>query len=328
MIGLAALLVDPLKVEVFSPKSIPSMLEAIAAFAWPVVTLILLCLYRKPISAALITISNRATEIGIGSWASIKLPEVKEVYPGPVNVIQELKSDMWMESSSQWFEGFSNSSTVSEYALLDLGDGKAWISSRLYIFAVMLQRMKSLKCIVFVRTSQLGKRQFLGCATPESVRWTLAVDQPWLEAAFAHAYAMLFPADPVIDSIARGSSITRLDGSLDPQVAMNVVRTFIFSLKNPPANIAAIYSPDWVNVGKGFEHATWLSGEELQRIIGTALWKDAVQACSSDSPEARKSQIKSIAAKSAPYVAVLKDDEYNMLVSRIALLSEIGQATA
>ena len=191
--------------------------------------------YRVPIGKFLETISSRATEIGIG-WASIKLPEVKEASPAPVNVIRKLKSDLWQESSSQWFPEFSSSTASSEYALLNLGDGQEWISSRLFIFAVMLQRMKSLKCVVFTSALASGDRRFLGCASPENIRWAIAADQPWLEAAYAQAYSKLFLLNPA-------ASFTRIDGSMKPTVAETVVREFILSLKDPTGTLA-LSDPD------------------------------------------------------------------------------------
>jgi hypothetical protein len=326
MVSLAAYLTDPIKLELSVAKESVSLLGAISAFAWPLITLAILWLYRNPLGEFLKTIGARATEIGIGSWATIKLPEVKEVSSGPVNVIQELKSDQWQESSTQWFDEFANTSSSSEYALLDLGDGKEWISSRLYIFAVLLQRMKSLKCIVFIRSISALQHRFIGCASPENVRWALAVDQPWLEAAFAHAYAQQFSAAPSIATIKRGSSPTKIDGSIEPMMAANIVRSFIYNLKNPAKEVGAESSPDWVTLKSGPEHATWMTESELLRIVGVHLSRDAVEARTDDSAEQRKAEVKRVVAKNAPYVALLKDGSYKALVNRIALLTEIGQS--
>ena len=156
---------QPLKVEITAPRD-TSWLGAFAAYAWPIVVLLALALFRKSIASFLETVSRRATEIGVG-WASIKLPEAMQAQTLQTNVIRELQTDQWMESSSTWFQAFASSAANSEYALLNLGDGDQWITSRLFIFAVMLQRMKSLKAIVFTKLEASGTPRFIGCAAPE-----------------------------------------------------------------------------------------------------------------------------------------------------------------
>jgi hypothetical protein len=319
---LVAFLWDPMKIELSQAKEPASVLGSLASFAWPLITLLILYLYRDPLSTFLIKIGERATEIGIGSWASIKLPEVKEAPPNPISVLRELTTDRWEESSGQWFHEFASSTATSEYALLDLGDGQQWISSRLFIFAVMLQRMKALKCIVFVVSQPDGTRRFIGCATPDNVRWALATNQPWLEVAYAQSYSQVMTNQSM-----PGSGLpppTRIDGSIVPFVAEDIVRTFIRSLKIAPAIL-----PDpqnWVNLPNGSEHATWLEPLELQRLFGAYLWKDSVEGRTDDTPEEKRLEMKHVISKSVPYVAILKDGAYKSLCNRLALLAEIGQS--
>src|SRR5689334_14986245 len=98
---------QPMKVEITAPRDSPSLLIALAAYAWPIVILLSLVLFRKSIAAFLETISRRATEIGVG-LASIKLPEVRQAESLQVNVIREVKTDAWIESSSSWFQTFAS----------------------------------------------------------------------------------------------------------------------------------------------------------------------------------------------------------------------------
>jgi hypothetical protein len=324
MLILGAYLLDPIKLELSAAREPASLIGSLAAFAWPLVTLVILYLYREALGKFLVTISARATEIGIGSWATIKLPEVKEATNTPVDVIREIETDKWQESSTQWFKEFSDSPAPSEYALIDLGDGNQWITSRLFIFAVILQRMKALKCIVFARSLPSGGRHFIGCASPDNVRWSLATNQPWLESAFGFAYSQAFPAfgpAPVITS-----PITRVDGSIEPFVAQQIISTFIASLKDYTGTIIKPDPLNWVTLKSGTEHATWLNELEVQRLIGVYLWRDAIKARTDDSPDQKRLEVKAVVRKSAPYVAILKDDQYKSLVNRIALLSEIGQS--
>lgn len=326
MLLLEAYVLDPIKLELSAAKEHASLIGSLSAFAWPLVTLVILYLYREPLGKFLITISARATEIGIGSWATIKLPEVKESTNTPVDVIREIETNKWQESSTQWFTEFSASTAPSEYALIDLGEGNQWITSRLFIFAVILQRMKALKCIVFARALPSGGRRFIGCASPDNVRWSLAANQPWLEAAFALAYSQaVVGAAPVIPPVV--APVTRVDGSIEPLVAQQIVSTFIASLKDYSSPAIVKQDPlNWISLKSGTEHATWLTEIEVRRLLGSYLWRDAVKARTDDSPEQKRLEVKAVVHKSDPYVAILKDDQYKSLVNRIALLSEIGQS--
>jgi hypothetical protein len=327
MIHLAAAVWDPIKLEVSSPKDTPSILSTLVGYAWPLVTIAALIIYRKSIGEFLRTSSTRATEIGFGSWASIKLPEVNQASQVPPNTIRALDSQFWFESSGQWFKEFLSSSGTSEYALLNLGDGDQWITSRLYIFAVMLQRMKALKCIVFTRDLPSGKIKFLGCATPDSVRWALAFNQPWLETAFVQAYSAQVGMNPPLG--APQIPLLRADGSIEPSNAEMIVSSYIRSLIDPPTSASHFSKPEeWVDIKTGWEHASWVNEDNLRRLITRNLWEDAIEARTDDSPEQKKLEVKRVVSKSAPYVATLSNGSYNSLVSRLALAAEIAQAIA
>jgi hypothetical protein len=315
---------EPIQVAISSSRETPSLLSTLAAYAWPVVTILGLMIFRQPIKQFLKTVSSRATEIGIG-WASVKLPEAKQPSSLQIEAIRELQSDQWNESSFGWFQAFSSSSANSEYAQLNLGNGDEWITSRLFIFAVMLQRMKSLKCVVFTKVLISGDVRFLGCASPDNIHLALSANQPWLEIAFAKAYSAELSALPVAGP---GQAVIRIDGSLDPQRAENIVRSFISSLKDYTGAMSNSDPDSWVSfVGRtDREHATWVTESELQRVIGVYLWRDAIEGRVDDSVGQKKAEIQRVVGKSSPYVAVVKDGFYKSLVNRIALLTEIGQS--
>jgi hypothetical protein len=317
-------MLEPIQVVISSLKETPSLLSTLSAYAWPLITFVGLLIFRKPIETFLKTVSSRATEIGIG-WASVKLPEAKQPSSLQIEAIRELETDRWGESSIGWFEEFSSSSANSEYAQLNLGNGDEWITSRLFIFAVMLQRMKSLKCVVFTRILSSGEVSFLGCASPDNIHLALAANQPWLEVAFANAYSAELSAQPPGGS---GQTVVRIDGSLEPQHGENIVRSFISGLKDYTHTMSDLDPANWVSfVGRtDHEHATWVSERELQRLIGIYLWKDAIEGRVNDTIEQKKAEIQRVVGKSSPYVAVLKDGFYKSLVNRSALLAEIGQS--
>jgi hypothetical protein len=316
---IALLLAEPIQIEVTQAQHAQSAAEALAPFAWPVVLLVLLVVFHSPIRSFLERVASRATELSIGSWATIKMPGLEQAPDDPaILVLKDLTGTVWQESGSNLLGQFQAARTP-EYALVDLREGGEWISSRLFIFAVMLQRMKGLRCIVFVSSTQVQERAFVGCASPETVRWRLAADQPWLEAAFAHAYASITALPQYIN---RGSIFTDIRGALDPQTAQMVVSNFIGSLKEPAPHA---FPSDYVSIHSGDEHATWITSTEVERIIGTGLWTDWVAESVDPSPDAKRLHVREILAKRSPYIAQVRNGAFVSLVSRTALLDEVAE---
>jgi hypothetical protein len=315
---IAFLLADPIRVEVSQPQHVLSVAEVVAQYCWPVVVLIALLLLHRPVRMLMENIATNATEVSLGSWATFKLPGLKQAPEDQVILnFKDLQGSVWQESGSNLLAQFQNTRTP-EYALLDLGEGGEWISSRLFIFAVMLQRMKGLRCIVFVQSMANQQATYVGCASPDNVRWRLAADQPWLEAAFAQAYATMAG---VPQGMPRSNRFVDVKGALQPQIAQIIVSNFIQSLKEP----APHFNPDdFVTIHSGDEHATWITVAELERILGTDLWTDAVAENTDQAPEAKRLQARRILSKPHPYVAQTRDGAFVSLVSRVALLDEVA----
>lgn len=318
---------EQLQVELSQAPHDPSRLEKIALFAWPIVVLIAILILRRPLTLFLENIGKHATEISIGSWATIKLPHLQEApNDNSIPTIKDVAGTGFMESNTQLLAEFY-SSTSSEYVYLDLGSGFEWISSRLFIFSVMLQRMKNVKCMVF---TELGV--FVGCASPEAIRWRLAADQPWLELAYANAYALVASGNPFgagatrspLD-LARSNGFTRIDGSLNPKDAGQLVSNFVKSLKLNQAIPPFPPPPETVSISSGEERATWVTSSELNRIMGHALWVDSLPYDTSTDPETKKRYIRNILRKTSPYVAITVDRGFKSLVNRVALLDEVAE---
>ena len=316
---IAFLLADPIQIEVTQAQHAQSAAEALAPFAWPVVLLLALVVFHTPIRSLLARIASQATELSIGSWATIKMPGLEQAPDDPATLgLKDLTGTVWQESGSNLLGQFQ-AARKPEYALVDLREGGEWISSRLFIFAVMLQRMKGLRCVVFVSSTQQQERTFVGCASPETVRWRLAADQPWLETAFAQAYASVAMLPMNVN---RGFVFTDIQGALEPQTAQMVVSNFIASLKQPaPHN----FPTEYVTIHSGDEHATWMTAGEIERIIGTGLWTDWVAESADQSPDAKRQHVREIVAKHSPYVAQVRNGAFVSLVSRTALLEEVAE---
>jgi hypothetical protein len=69
-------------------------------------------------------------------------------------------------------------STPADYVEINLGRGKEWLTSRLFIGVTMLERMRGFKVVVFVECSRYTDRRFLAVKLASELRWELAPPIP------------------------------------------------------------------------------------------------------------------------------------------------------
>lgn len=306
---------EPIRIEISqrldAPPSWEKWVTLAAKIAWPVVAVLGLFLLRKPIARFLDMVGQRATKISIGSLG-IELPTMNQAQLGD-DVLTFRAEDPFMVVSSSakrsLFSMFEQPGKF-EFVAINLGRGQSWLSSRLYIFAIMLQRMKSLRCIVFLGAGPDTETQFLGATTPEKVRWGLARLQPWLETGYAQAYQQSVALSPL--------AIQNESGAMDPNMAEQIVRAFLNLLINPPVGTVTD-NREWVVFPSNQqpEHATWLSKEYLEDGLGHILWKDAIVASNN------KDEARALLRCSAPLVArVKRNREFISLIDRVSFLDE------
>ena len=145
----------------------------------------------------------------------------------------------------------------ADYAVIDIKTGNSWLTTRLFLFAILLQRMQALRTFVFVDTRGRISRRFVGVAAPEIVRWRLAREYPWLERAFAQAYCSIQSPNIQSDS-----------GALEPFVAGRLVEEFMRQpeIQGPERGPG----DDWVQLPPNiWEHARWVNqrSSRLRRSI-------------------------------------------------------------
>lgn len=163
------------------------------------------------------------------------------------------------------------------YLVVDLADGHDWLTSRLYIFSVLLRAMRQTRALVFIETVGGIRGHFVGLAAPERVRWALGRAYPWLEADYAYAYSETLSASRTPNP--PGQPIVLDDGGRLPKdIAHEVATKFVYAVQQAPAPLPAT-SDEWVIEdradGKFIEHTKWLTGAELERVLGPALHRFA-----------------------------------------------------
>lgn len=198
--------------------------------------------------------------------------------------------------------------SAADYAVVDLGVGDRWLTSRLFLFAELLARMRDLRCFVFVRSESGGQRRFVGTALPLDVRWALAEEYPWLERAYAQAYAQLPQHE-----------IRSAHGALTVEEATQLISTFVAAVQAPVP--PATGPGGWVQLNGGsWEHGAWLDPDLPGPL--RAVLVHATVAAGSDAEDARVAR-DVLARRGARFVALVgPDSEFQRLVDRGALLEQ------
>ncbi len=184
------------------------------------------------------------------------------------------------------------------YVVIDLGSEKSprWLNSRLYLLAFLMTWLDHVPPIVFLETTGGVRRRFVGVATPERIRWALAMYYPWLESAMAKAYAEMDQAPR--PQFPRGTQDPQSSLQFDPGSrsltavqAQGVIDRFLFEIQRsplppplppplpspPPPGVQSDAAPGWVVFKDGTEEfARWLRAERVERLLGPDLSRAAV----------------------------------------------------
>ena len=304
----------------------------IQAIAWPVVVLVALIVLRRALPDLVRDLGRRVTKVSVFQ-ASIELATVSELKttwqaPGLGDIRQPTAAALFDQPAQDLLKQFIDEKGF-DYALVDLGGGSEWLSSRLFVFAEMLPRLRGLRCFVFVETTEATSRRLVGMAQPEAVRWTLAQRYPWLESALERAYANT------------GHLVITSAGAVDPNSAQQIGRAFLTEIQGgvggqgqvpqpplpspvtDPAQPVVDCKPGWVPVpGTEFcEHGEWLDGPRVRHLLSTNLQEDAWV---KDDPDASEEErVKAVLRRKGNFVAIVSEDRaFRSLVDRHLLLEE------
>jgi hypothetical protein len=164
--------------------------------------------------------------------------------------------------------------------------------------------------LAVVRSDEATPRRFVGTVSPRQLRWALAVEYPWLERAWANAYAEV----PQVE-------IHSVQGALDVQSAIELIRAFLANLQRQDPPLVE-ESREWVQVSSSttWEHAEWLSAD-LKGTLRTILNGASVSEPAGGSESAFARAV--LAHQGAAFVAILgATNEFRRLVDRQALLEQ------
>lgn len=282
---------------------------------------LVLFIYRKEIPILIRSIKK----VGLGNFF-IELFEAKQYSPDWAEGAADARHDAVLINSSagQTFSALVSDNTRADFAIVDLGDGDQWLASRLYIFAILLERVKGLKAFVFLEGSKDSRKHYIGWATPTSIHWALAREFPWFEKAYADAY-MQVTTKLYIDGNLRftvgGNLINAQDSASAPPV-IDVLKEFLKWIQLTPPVQPADGDKEWVKLksSEAYEHTPWLTGSGIEEILGDELQNERIQ---SDIYQGKNTveQLSIMAGFSKRYVALIGENQrFEKLVDRYEVL--------
>jgi hypothetical protein len=307
----------------------------LTAIVWPVfagIVLILIFKYRQNIGPFIKEL--KVSKLSVGP-VSVELAEAKgfepdlttESYSFDFDLRHELGT-LVAESENPAMWKLIEQADTKDFAIFDLGSGKNWLSSRLFLFTIVLHHLYHLKSIVFLSTKDGVSNHFLGIAEPEQVRYALGKRYDWFENAIGKAYEASW-------KMYHGHF-----GYIDTGNAKSLVENFLEAVQLSKEDWeksrlkSSVDESQWtlLKQKKGdteetekWEHSDWVTPEKLEDILGDALDKSSWIAESELRAKSREGQVLAILSHTGHYVVVLDEGrrfDKGRVIDRVGLALE------
>lgn len=243
------------------PISLALPVEGIKAIAWPLVAMIAFFLLQEPLGAFLSGIGARASKIGAFN-VTIELAALPDAQKWSGPNLDELKDEnpaVAQDSSGSLFRAVADT-THADYVTVDLRNGEAWLTSRLFALTAIIARVRAIQRIVFLQGTD---GSFLGECSPLSISQALARKYPWFEQLYLSTFVVM-GSNPV--QVRDGRPLL---GKIAPNEATMIMGEFLNSIKQygtlPPPD------PSWTVFAQYAEHAEWISRDSLKELMGRNL---------------------------------------------------------
>jgi hypothetical protein len=311
---------------------------ALNAIVWPIVVLIILLAYRKPLGEFLASVSGRLMKFSAFN-ISIELA----VLPSAPLLDREIQQNSEMMGGGEVYStkvsylfDRIDANTSSDYLIVDIKDGRFWFVSRVFIFTIFLEAMRGLKCIVFVQTSDKYYRRLLGVASPNAVRAALGHIFPWLETAFSNILSQKTPSflAPALPSNTAGEMIQAFVNDkemhlrCDPSELIKPINTCQVPPDQRPTR--PIRPEEWQRLGISdrWEHTTWLDLRipEVSEAIAKSFFEKDSSIYRDNLETSTEDRIRALLRRGSPYIALTNSqDEFKGLIDRHKLAAEVGE---
>jgi hypothetical protein len=338
------------------------LIDLVQAIAWPIVAIMVVIIFRRELPKLVEAISGRISSVSaVGVTLAFIANEPATETLRALNEIREPSSTGPPPPSGvPSLLELSKASHPADYLLIDLRDGHAWLTSRLYLFARILPTILGLRSFAFVGTRGMVPRYFLGLTSPDVIVLSLERRYPWLrqvmvetqlqpliggedpnrylmwrpygdaEKAFKRLIELPDLSDWDVPQAEALSEIVRaLVNPIDPSVP-GQVETFVNRfLQNPNIrrpHTAGLLDADWVQLGATDEHARWIKDErDLLDLIGDDLHRQTII---DDSMTDNQLFEKAVLGKRGNFVAIIDSEgRFSRLIDRTALLERVADGT-
>lgn len=253
---------------------IPGLVQVLI---WPILLVVVAIVFRQAISAFFTSAASRIKSFSVAGVAiELATQPAQSLFlkEAAVDIRHAGTGNDVNDSTLRSFYEQIDSRTPLEFAVVDLGEGREWLTSRLYILSVILRRMRGMQAVVFVDTAKDVRDHFVGVCASDVVHWRLARAYPKLEAALAASESTVWsqldamrsqsppPPPPIDDDHGRFTSSDN---------AAELLRGFLAAIQAPllpPPNDPG----PWEQLDQGvFEHAEWLNAPLVETLLAGAL---------------------------------------------------------
>src|SRR5215211_7926049 len=225
--------------------------DLISVIIWPALIVGVLWFLREPVSAFAARVGSSAQRVTVGAQGlSVALSSAIETVPRQsatalAGVRAPDPAPRVVDSAAMTMFAQLEQEEPAPYLVVDLGAGREWLTTRLYIFSSLLRATRRTRTLSFVETAGGVRGRFTGLASTERVRYALAHAYPWLEAHYADAYAgatVNYRTPASVDT----PFIVDDQGRLLLSTAHTIATRFVFAVQQKPPPPKVTEAPGWV----------------------------------------------------------------------------------
>lgn len=340
---------------------IGEIIRLVQIVAWPVVIVLLAIIYRREIPRLFQSLGGKVsklTAVGITLEFTSARAAAGALHARLDQIREPTSTGPPPPSGSQPLIELTKSSPAADYLVIDLRDGNAWLTSRLYLFAVVLPQVMPLRCFVFIGDRPPVPQYFIGIAPPECVVRRLEAEYPWLRKAKVesllqpvvsraspnHDVSWWPPEEvkPYLRQLTQGPAVDVLDVPR-AEALDNIARALINPIDlSQPGQVevrvnAFLQSPslrrphdpqataDWVHLKTADEHAQWIRDErQLLDLLQIDLSREHLVV---DAHVDNEAILKAVLRKRGNFVALIDaEGRFERLIDRAGLLEKVAAA--
>lgn len=261
----------------------------LGVIVWPLLLVVLALVFRRQLQGIFTYVASNLKSISVAG-VSIELaersaPPIVQAGDAAVDIRRAGSENSVNDSTLRSFYEQIRTTSPLELAVVDLGLGREWLTSRLFILSVILRRMRGLKAVVFVDDANGLHGHFVGICSSAVLRWRLAGEYPKYEEALASGEARATPLRGQAPSPKQEPPLVDDDEGrfANRDAAAELLRGFLKGVQAPVVPAAADAAA-WQALEPSppdppiVEYAKWVDTALIEKLLSGVLDVDAVPA--------------------------------------------------